>query len=60
MSVTPPDDRDRLAYRTIVWAKSCPWCLTGPCPYGSPGCPRMDYLWRFDDLGWIDFVGEMR
>lgn len=50
-----PTAEDRLAYRAIVWAHTCPFC-EGVCPYGLPGCPQADWLLRFDELGWIDIA----
>lgn len=57
----PATQEDRDAYRMIVWAHAdpfgCSWRRR--CPHGMPGCPTMDWLMRFDELGWIDLYAGM-
>lgn len=67
MAVSEATLEDRLAYRLIVSFGAghlvCPGTAilasVGHCPHGNPGCPLMDWLMRFDELGWIDLFGDL-
>jgi hypothetical protein len=54
-----PSQEDRFAYMVIVWAHADPFGCHPICPHGLPGCPTMDWLMRFDELGWIDICEGM-